>query len=198
MTRIQQLEKTFGYLLLIAIVFAIHVVARKASVVGDTSAPLLRASCLVGIKGAVRWPGVYGFDDTPSLGALIKRAGGLKENLSLKTNGLRAASLCFKTIEIRPMDKVGAAVQMEPIDAYKKITLGLRLDLNSESVQGLTAIPGIGIRTAKAIVAMRDKLGSIRSMSQIASIPGIGSKTVKRISRYTTLTSLSHNRSSSK
>ena len=41
--------------------------------------------------------------------------------------------------------------------AYQKTTIGIQLSVNSESAEGLTAIPGIGESLARTIVDEREK-----------------------------------------
>ncbi len=51
----------------------------------------------------------------------------------------------------------------------------------------LTAIPGIGPKTAAAIVAVRRRLGEFHSLSELLAVRGIGPKTYRKIRDYLTL-----------
>ena len=78
-------------------------------------------------------------------------------------------------------------MKVREISAFYKITLGLPICLNSESEMGLSAIPGIGLGLAKAIVAERTKRGGFKSLGELRSINGIGEKLHRKITPYLTL-----------
>lgn len=50
--------------------------------------------------------------------------------------------------------------------------------INTASVAELEALPGIGPKTAEAIVAYRDEHGPFTSVDHLEAVPGIGRKTV--------------------
>jgi len=56
-----------------------------------------------------------------------------------------------------------------------------RLDVNTAPAYELTALPGIGPKTAAAIVEYRDRHGAFERLEDLAKVRGIGSKTVERI-----------------
>jgi len=56
-----------------------------------------------------------------------------------------------------------------------------RLDINTAPDYELTALPGIGTKTAAAIVEYRDRHGAFEQLEDLAKVRGIGSKTVERI-----------------
>ena len=61
------------------------------------------------------------------------------------------------------------------------------IHLNRESETGLTAIPGIGLGLAKAIVDERSKRGGFRNLDELLSINGIGEKLYRKITPYLTI-----------
>jgi competence ComEA-like helix-hairpin-helix protein len=73
------------------------------------------------------------------------------------------------------------------MSAFYKITLGIPISLNNESLEGLTAIPGIGPRIASAIVRERAKREGFQQMDEMLSIPGIGPTLYRKAARYLTL-----------
>lgn len=66
------------------------------------------------------------------------------------------------------------ALELGEMSAFYKVTLGLPIRLNRESPEGLTAIPGIGPRTAEAIVRERTKTGGFKRIEDLRSVPGVG------------------------
>lgn len=73
------------------------------------------------------------------------------------------------------------------ITAFQKITLGMPVSINTEGLEGLTAIPGIGPKIAESIVREREKSGGFKSIDEIRSIRGIGPALYGKIRPYLVL-----------
>ena len=73
------------------------------------------------------------------------------------------------------------------MSAFYRLTLGIPISLNRESEEGLTAIPGIGPRFARAIVIERSKRGGFKDMDEILSIDGISHGLYRKIRPLITL-----------
>ncbi len=58
------------------------------------------------------------------------------------------------------------------------------IDLNLATPEALCTLPGIGEKTALAIVAYRTQIGGFTSYEQLLDVPGIGEKTYKSILPY--------------
>lgn len=78
-------------------------------------------------------------------------------------------------------------LKTERLSAYQKMTLGISLNLNSESTEGLTAIPGIGKSLADRIVKERTKRNGFKDINELMGVSGIGEKTFLKIAPYVTL-----------
>ena len=72
-------------------------------------------------------------------------------------------------------------VEVETIGGRKKIALGIPIEINSASVEDLTAIPGIGTELAARIISYRNSHGNIDSMDELDNIDGIGKKKLANI-----------------
>ncbi|MCC6643956.1 MAG: helix-hairpin-helix domain-containing protein [Polyangiaceae bacterium] len=57
-----------------------------------------------------------------------------------------------------------------------------RVVLNAASEEELTKLPSVGPSRAKAIVALRTRLGRFRQLSELLRVKGIGRKTLAKIS----------------
>lgn len=75
-------------------------------------------------------------------------------------------------------------VKIREIDAAKRIVLDIPIDINSATAYDLTLIPGIGKKTAQAIVKLREKTGRIAVTDDLLKIPGIGEKKLGKIKKY--------------
>ncbi len=60
----------------------------------------------------------------------------------------------------------------------------LKININQADLQDLTSIPGIGVKTAKAIIEYRHKHGPFTSINEIKNVRGIGEKKFNRIKDY--------------
>lgn len=56
-----------------------------------------------------------------------------------------------------------------------------RINLNAATMEDLTTLPGIGPKTAQAILDMRAQLGSFRYIEELLHVRGIGQKTLLAI-----------------
>ncbi|MBI2859712.1 MAG: helix-hairpin-helix domain-containing protein [Chloroflexi bacterium] len=62
-----------------------------------------------------------------------------------------------------------------------------RVDLNRADAWLLETLPGIGPRTASAIIDYRNKNGPFRMVNDLLNVPGIGDATMVRLSEYVTV-----------
>jgi competence ComEA-like helix-hairpin-helix protein len=84
-------------------------------------------------------------------------------------------------------DGEGYHSRTSEMTAFQKMTLGMHVSINLESLEGLTAVPGIGPGLAGLIVKERDKRGGFKSLDEITSIRGIGPGLYKRVRSYLVL-----------
>jgi len=61
---------------------------------------------------------------------------------------------------------------------------GFPVDINRADVPALMLIPGVGTRTAEAIIAEREKKGSFSSIKDIRKVRGIGQEKFKAMRGY--------------
>ena len=73
-----------------------------------------------------------------------------------------------------------APASAEPEDAVW-ITLETRIDINHATAKELTALPGVGEVTARAIVEYRNTHGPFASVEDLLLVPGIGEATLNAI-----------------
>jgi competence protein ComEA len=142
----------------------------------------LRENVLVRVSGDVSRPGVYTCSGTPDARRLIRRAGGPAETASGETGPVHSGSSIAVVLTVS-----GPMLVPSEMSAYDKVTLGIPVALNRETAKGLTAIPGIGAKTADAIVAKRASAGEFERWDQLRSVKGIGPARLKKIKPYLTL-----------
>ncbi len=62
-----------------------------------------------------------------------------------------------------------------------------KVSINTADEAGLVQVPGIGPKTAAAIVEYRKSIGSFTSIEQLLEVKGIGEKKLAKMKPYLTL-----------
>ncbi|MDY6881805.1 MAG: helix-hairpin-helix domain-containing protein [Desulfatiglans sp.] len=145
--------------------------------------PPLTENVFVQISGDVVHPGVFGFQKPPRLDTLIILAGGLKRPPKMTPPVAGEPLPSGKSVDVRS-DRRDLQIVKGDMSAFYRVTLGIPLSLNRETLEGLTAIPGIGRKTASAIVRARMERNGFADLDGLLSVPGIGPLLFKKISPY--------------
>ena len=74
--------------------------------------------------------------------------------------------------------------EKDDMSAFHKVTLGIPININRESVYGLTAIPGIGNSLARTVNEERIKRNGFSDINELRTLPGIGEKLFSKIAPY--------------
>jgi competence protein ComEA len=155
---------------------------------------------VVEVMGEVRKPGIYIFENPPTLNEAIEKAGGLKEAVlfdtlssseALETGTLIAVVKESHTIPPCPPFYKGAygeiKVKLGRMEANKLLVFSIPLDLNRVSVEDLCLIPEIGQSLAQEIVAYRRRRKGFRSVEELKNVKGIGEKKWNDFKKFFTI-----------
>jgi competence protein ComEA len=131
----------------------------------------------VHVSGAVHQPDVYEFPAGCMVKDAIEAAGGPTDSANL--DGVNLA------VELHDQQQVyvprqGEAVPMSPASAGGGAVSG-PVNINTATATELEALPGIGPKTAEAIVEYREANGSFETIEDIMDVPGIGEGTFEKI-----------------
>lgn len=74
-------------------------------------------------------------------------------------------------------DKEPVAVE----ETKKEVNASAKINVNTADVAELTGIPGIGPKTAEAIVAYRKDNGQFKNLDDLVEVKGIGPKKLEKI-----------------
>ena len=144
---------------------------------------------VVEVLGEVRNPGVYLFQNPPTLKEAIERAGGLKETAQFHAT---SSSEILETGTLLVVEKEKAQeikIKLSRMEANKLLVFSIPLDLNRVSAEDLCLIPGIGESLAQEIIAYRERRRGFRSVEELRNVKGIGEKKWKAIRNFFTVTS---------
>jgi competence protein ComEA len=70
------------------------------------------------------------------------------------------------------------------MDAAALLSYHQAITLHTASAEDLELIPGIGSKSARAMIEYRDRAGPIQRIEQLVEVRGIGPKTIKKLEHY--------------
>ena len=178
-------DRTTGFLILFLILLILQLLKPVLNRSGLHNLPC-DGPLFIQIAGDVKFPGVYASCHRVSLKDLIGRAGGLSTDTDY-SEVFRGVDFISGAKLTARSDGGGYRFFQSEMSAFYKLTLGIPISLDRESEDGLTAIPGIGPRLARAIVLERERRGGFKSLDDMISVNGIGHKLYKKIRPYLTL-----------
>lgn len=150
---------------------------------------------VIEVLGEVKRPGIYIFNNVPTLAEAVEKAGGFKEkvlfdpSLSKSKEFLKTGTL-IKVQKVSPQEM---KIKIERMEAQKLILFSIPLDLNKVSSEDLCLIPEIGESIAKEVIFYREKTGRFRSVEELKKVKGIGEKKYQIIKNYFSVTDLKRN-----
>ena len=139
---------------------------------------------VVEVSGEVFNPGIYLFQNPPTLREAIERAGGLRETAQFDTP---SSSKILETGTLLIVGKESPQeihVKMERMAANKLLVFSIPLDLNRVSIEDLCLIPGIGESLAQKIINHRERRRGFRSVEELKNVNGIGEKKFQSLKMY--------------
>lgn len=127
------------------------------------------------LLGNVRRPGIYRYAAEQTMAVLADACGA--PHRQPNDTGLPVAAGTRLTFN-------GASIAPAGMDARALFSFGLRISLATASAEDLELIPGVGPKTARALIEYRERAGPIQRLGQLIEVRGIGPKTVDKIGRY--------------
>ena len=174
-----------GYLLILLLLFLFNYALMEKN--GNVnSIEKVEKPVFVRFEGDVSNPGVYSFKGKNELLKFLKKE---LSDQSIDISWLLNSEPQWDTGITLKVSKIGSDYHYDKkaMYAYRKVTLGIPIDINKESVQGLTAIPGIGKSLALTIEEERIKRNGFRDINELKDLPGIGEKLFLKITPYVRL-----------
>lgn len=134
----------------------------------------------VELAGDTRGNGIYFVEEGTSIRELLEKAEAAVQNtgsdksLSKKLeNGAR--------VVVEPGSR---KIRLEKISNSKRYALHKPMDLNVANERELMLIPGIGEKTAQAIIETRKAAGRFKAVDDLMEVPGIGLKKFDKFKEY--------------
>jgi competence protein ComEA len=147
---------------------------------------------VVEVSGEVHHPGIYLFQNPPTLREAIERAGGLIETAQFDTSSpseiLETGTLLVVTKEpsqtqgpLHKEEHKGTThgetkISIRRMAANNLLVFSIPVDLNRVSFEDLCLIPGIGEALAREMIAYRERRKGFRSVEELKNVRGIGER----------------------
>lgn len=77
-----------------------------------------------------------------------------------------------------------SSVGIEKMDVPTRLALDMPININDATVEDLILIPGIGLKTATAIIEFREKRGGFSHIDDLRGDGGVGRKKLEGIKKY--------------
>ena len=86
-----------------------------------------------------------------------------------------------------PAKTLAATTTPTPVAASNGVLPDGRVILNTATAEELTRLKGVGLKRAKAIIDLRERLGGFKRISSLLRVRGIGVRTLKRLRPFVVL-----------
>ena len=133
--------------------------------------------------------GYYCFNAEQTARSLLPAAGGVRSGQSLSGNALLPDDVPLKS-GTRIIFRAGGAefpgFYAADMDAASRLNFFMPVSLHTATVQDLMLIPGIGNKTAAAIIEYRTAHQKINTIEELHDIPGFGEKKLQAVAPYLT------------
>jgi competence protein ComEA len=150
-----------------------------------------RSTLTVHLTGCVRKPGVYSMRLGDRVVDLVRQAGGVYERADLDAVNLSAKLSDGQKIEIFPRSEMLAAnvpPAVSPPGTSRKLGGAIaKINLNRANLKELDSLPGIGPRTAQAILDYRKTHGRFSDLEELKNIKGFGKSKIDKLVPFITL-----------
>ncbi len=134
----------------------------------------------VEIAGDTRSSGIYFINEGATVRDLLEKA-----QVSSAVTGSEG-SLCKKLESGAKVviDSGSRKIRLEKVSNSKRYALHKPMDLNTASEKELMLVPGVGEKTAQAIIETRNSAGKFNVIDDLMDVPGIGFKKFNKFKEY--------------
>jgi competence protein ComEA len=129
---------------------------------------------VVHVVGAVHRPGLYRLPDGSRIDDAVRRAGGPKPKAELALVNLAAPVADGQQVVVPTKSPVAHGVAAGGSGSEGPGVSGVKVHLNSATLEELDTLPGVGPVTAQKILDYRTANGAFRSVEELDAVPGIG------------------------
>ena len=133
------------------------------------------------VDGSVHQRGTYTVQSGVTVLEAVEKAGGVTEKLSFPPEDLHRPLQQNGRLNVFASGDGKGRVEIQSLAPAKLRVLGIPLNINTATVDELDILPGIGPKTAQAIVEYRESYGRFAAPEDLLNIPGIGKKKIEAL-----------------
>ena len=142
---------------------------------------------VVDVAGKVRRPGVVTLPAGSRVLDALRRAGGARRAVDLSVLNLARVLVDGEQILVGVQPAPGTAASAAATSTAGATAPGQLVNINTATLDGLEALPGVGPVTAQKILDWRTAHGAFSSVDELLEVDGIGEKTLADMAPYVTL-----------
>ncbi len=131
---------------------------------------------LVEVDGSVNQRGMVEIEEGGTVLDALAKAGGPREEMAASPEVLAQKLEKSSRVRIAADSEGKGRVIVEPLDPPKLKVLSIPVPINTATAEELDILPGIGPKTAQAIIDDRDSRGKFAAVEDLLRVPGIGPK----------------------
>ena len=154
----------------------------------EETTTMMPQNCYVDIKGEVLRPGVYEFSCESRIQEVIKKAGGFTEEadetkINLAQKITDQMQIIVPNVHSKQEDGLteGNSEKGSSTNTSVSNSKQVTININTETLEELQTIKGIGKKKAEAILQYRKEHGAFRTKEDLLQVKGIGKKALEAI-----------------
>jgi competence protein ComEA len=141
----------------------------------------------VEVGGSVRNRGVWPVEKGQTVREVLAKVGGVQGNLSIPAGSMGARVDKNARLQILAEKDGQGTVLLQPLEPPKMKILSIPVNINTAGVEDFDILPGVGPKTAQAIVEFRETHGKFSSLEDLLQVRGIGPKKFDSLRPHITL-----------
>jgi competence protein ComEA len=130
----------------------------------------------VEVDGSVPNRGVWFVEKGQTVREVLEKAGGTQGNLSLPAEAIGARIDKNTRLHVLAEKEGQGKVLVQPLDPPTMKILSIPVNINTAGVEDLDILPGVGPKTAQAIVEFRETHGKFSTIEDLLRVKGVGPK----------------------
>lgn len=160
----------------------------EEGIVGTTPSETQNASqWVVYVTGSVKRPGVYEVPADSRVHYAVEMAGGFSAMADPEGVNLAEKLSDGAHVKIPSKGDIAANGSTNVIAPSGASTTKGRIDINRASVSELQTLPGVGPKTAEAVIANREAMGRFAHIDDLMRVKGIGPKRMEQLRELVTV-----------
>ena len=136
------------------------------------------------LEGAVQKPGLFSYQQPPSVFRVIEDGGGLTEKSEIQAQRGQEVLTKDRRMVISVDNARRLTIESGPLSIRSLWILGRPISVNQATAEDFDRLPGIGPGLAQRIVAYREEHGPFPDLESLKEVKGIKEKTLAKLRSY--------------